>query len=113
VHPTYARIVGLAADQGRAIIIVVNKWDLVEHDEKAVEKANKDLKDRLDFVPWAPIVFASALTSTRVNKILDIAIRLHQQATTRIPTPILNKFLHDVQDSQPAPQWRGFPGKFF
>jgi GTP-binding protein len=59
------------------------------------------------------VTFLSALNHTRVNKVLDLAIHLHVQATTRLPTPQLNKFVQDVQDSQPAPLWRGFPVKFF
>ena len=108
-----ARIVGLDEEKGRAIVLVVNKWDLVEGDEAAEEKARNELKDRIGFVPWAPVVFASALHSTRTNKVLDLAIRLYDQATTRIPTPQLNAWLQDVQDSQPAPLWRGFPVKFY
>jgi GTP-binding protein len=108
-----ARIVGIAEEKGRAMVLVVNKWDLVEGDEKAEEKAKTELADRIDFVPYAPVVFASALTKARVNKVLDLAIRLYDQSTARIPTPQLNEWLQDVQDSQPAPLWRGFPVKFY
>jgi GTP-binding protein len=108
-----AKIIGLAEEKGRAMILVVNKWDTVENDEKAQEKAKELLHERINFVPWAPIIFASALKGTRVNKVLDIAISLHKQSTTRIPTPELNAWLQDVQDSQPAPLWRGFPVKFY
>lgn len=108
-----ARIVGMAESKGRAIILVVNKWDLLEGDQQAEEKAKKELADRIDFVPWAPVVFASALQKSRVYKVLDLAIRLYDQASARIPTPQLNAWLQDVQDSQPAPLWRGFPVKFY
>jgi len=108
-----ARIVGLAAKKGRAIILVVNKWDLVEDDEAAARKAREELRIRLGFAEWAPIVFVSALQGLRTNKVLDLSIRLHRQATTRIPTPKLNEWLQDVQNSHPAPLWRGLPVKFF
>lgn len=108
-----ARIVGVAEEKGRAVVLVVNKWDTVEGDEKAEEKARTELSDRIDFVPYAPVVFASALNKTRVNKVLDLAIRLFDQASARIPTPQLNEWLQDVQDSNPAPLWRGFPVKFY
>ncbi len=108
-----ARIVGIAEEKGRALVLVVNKWDLVEGDAEAAEKAKTELQDKIDFVPWAPVVFASALQKTRVNKVLDLAIRLYDQSTARIPTPQLNAWLQDVQDSQPAPLWRGFPVKFY
>lgn len=108
-----ARIVGMAAEKGRALILVVNKWDTVEGDDEKAQQARDELRQNIDFVPWAPVVFASALNGTRVNKVLDLAIHLHKQATTRISTPILNQWLQDVQDSQPAPLWRGLPVKFF
>lgn len=108
-----ARIVGIAEEKGRAIILVVNKWDLVEGSVEAQEKVKTELADRIDFVPYAPVVFASALQKTRVNKVLDLAIRLYDQATARLPTPQLNAWLQDVQDSQPAPLWRGFPVRFY
>lgn len=108
-----AKIVGLAADRGRAVLLVVNKWDLVEHDEKKAEEVRDLIRTRLEFVPWAPVLFVSALEKDNTDEILNEAIRLHQQATTRLPTPDLNAFLQDVQDSQPAPLWRGFPVKMF
>ncbi len=108
-----ARIAGLAAEKGRALILAVNKWDLVAGDEALAQKKRTEVREKLHFVPWAPVVFVSALERTRVNKILDLAISLHRQATTRIATPELNAFIQDVQDSQPAPLWRGFPVKFF
>ncbi len=108
-----ARIAGLALEKGRGIILVVNKWDTLEGDEKAEEKAKEDLKVALDFVSWAPVVFVSALQKTRVNKVLDTAISLHRQMMTRLATPKLNAWLQEVQDSQPAPLWQGYPVKFF
>jgi GTP-binding protein len=108
-----SRIVGLAEEKGRGIVIVVNKWDLVESDEELVAKTREDLKEKFNFVPYSPVVFVSALERMRVNKVLDLAIALHRQATTRLPTPELNAWLQDVQNSQPAPLWRGFPVKFF
>ena len=91
----------------------MNKWDTVENDEASQQKAKEELQERINFVPWAPVVFTSALNGTRVNKVLDHAIALHKQSTSRIPTPELNDWLQNVQDSQPAPLWRGFPVKFY
>ena len=108
-----ARIAGITLEKGRALILVVNKWDLLQGDPKAEEKARAMLRDRLDFVPWAPVVFASALTKTRTNKILDLAIHLYDQATTRISTSKLNDWLQEAQNAQAAPLWRGLPVKFY
>jgi GTP-binding protein len=108
-----ARIAGIALEKGRGIVIVVNKWDTVENDPEAQKKAKETIETELDFIPWAPVVFVSALERLKINKVLDEAIALHRQATTRIGTPELNKWLQDVQESNPAPLWRGFPVKFF
>ncbi len=108
-----AHIAGIALEKGRALVLVVNKWDLIEGDAEKEKKAKELLRDRLDFVSWAPVVFASALTRAHTGRILDLAIRLHEQATTRLPTSKLNAWLQDAQSSQPAPLWRGLPVKFF
>lgn len=108
-----AKIVGLAAERGRAVLLVVNKWDLVEHDEEKAEQVRTLIRTRLEFVPWAPVLFVSALEKNNTDEILNEAIRLHRQATTRLSTPELNMFLQDVQDSQPAPLWRGYPVRMF
>lgn len=108
-----AKIVGLAAEKGRAVVLVVNKWDLMEGDEEKAEAVRALIRRRLDFVPWAPILFVSALEKDNTDDILDEAIRLHTQTIARLPTPDLNAFLQDVQESQPPPLWRGYPVKMF
>ena len=108
-----AKIVGIAAEKGRAIILVVNKWDLVEGDPAKVKEVQDLIRTRLEFVPWAPVLFVSALEKRNTEEILKEALRLHSQATARLPTPDLNTFIQDVQDSQPAPLWRGYPVKMY
>lgn len=108
-----AKIVGLAAEKGRAVILVVNKWDLVEGDAAKAKAVEQLIRERLEFVPWAPVLFVSALEKNRTDEILEQAIRLYKQSTMRISTPELNAFLQDAQDSQPAPLWRGYPVKMF
>lgn len=106
-----AHIAGIAEEKGRALILVVNKWDLLEDDPAARQRVEEDLRIRLGFVSYAPVIFVSALERTRVEKILDLAVALHRQATTRIPTPQLNDFVQQVQTAHPAPLWRGLPVK--
>jgi GTP-binding protein len=108
-----ARIVGLALEKGRAMELVVNKWDLIDPDEAMAKKKKEEVQEKLHFVSFAPVLFVSALQKTRVSKVLDTAISLHRQSVTRIPTPELNQFVQGVQEAQPAPLWRGFPVKFY
>lgn len=108
-----SHITGLAEAKGRALILVVNKWDLHRGDPEAQERVREDLRHKMPFVAWAPIVFVSALEGKNVEKVLELAITLYKQASARIPTPVLNDFVQDVQNSHPAPLWRGLPVRLF
>ena len=98
-----AKLAGIAEDYGRALIIVVNKWDLVGADAAKQEKFREDLKYKFKFVAYAPIVFTSALTGSKVNKILELAAQLAEQFRFRAPTPQLNRLLDDVISQAPMP----------
>jgi GTP-binding protein len=107
-----ARIAAQAEERGRAVILVVNKWDLVKDKEVEAERLREEAKRHLQFVSYAPLLFVSALEGTRVQKILDVAAELHDEASTRLPTPALNAWVQEMQDSHPAPLWNGFPVRF-
>ena len=107
-----ARIAAQAEERGRAVILVVNKWDLVKDKEAESERLREEAKRHLQHVGFAPLLFVSALDGTRVTKILDLAAELHDEASTRIPTPALNAWVQEMQDSHPAPLWNGFPVRF-
>ena len=107
-----ARIAAQAEERGRAVILVVNKWDLVKDKEAEAERLREEAKRHLQHVGFAPLLFVSALDGTRVTKILDLAAELHDEASTRIPTPALNAWVQEMQDSHPAPLWNGFPVRF-
>src|SRR2546423_9832807 len=88
-----ARIAAQAEERGRAVILCVNKWDLVR-DQAAESKRLREVAARhLQHVRYAPLLFVSALTGTRVQRILDLAAELHDQAATRIKTPDLNDWV--------------------
>lgn len=95
------------ADDGRACVIVCNKWDaVVDKDEKTYDKSVKYMREELPQVRWAPIIFISAATGQRVNKIygaIDEAIQAHRQ---RISTSVLNEVLRDAVLWQPPPARR-------
>jgi GTP-binding protein len=102
-----ARLLALVAEKGRALLVVVNKWDLAEREGATQDYYRTELRRRLPFVAWAPVLFASALTGKNVTKLLDAASRLVEQHRARFPTRELNDLLEAVQEAQPAPLVRG------
>src|SRR5216683_2956133 len=107
-----ARIAAQAEERGRAVILAVNKWDLVRDKEGEAKRLREEAARHLQHVGYAPLVFVSALEGTRVQRILDLAAELHDQAATRLKTPELNDWVQRTQDEHPAPLWRGYPVRF-
>lgn len=88
-----ANIAGYALDAGCSIIICVNKWDAVPNKETGTPAAfERSLRDKMKFLDWAPVVFISALTGQRVERILPLALRARDARSRRIPTSQLNAF---------------------
>lgn len=96
-----AAIAHLAHESGKPLIIAVNKWDLIAHEIKSVTFLENMIREKLDFVAYAPIIFVSALTSRRVVKILDLADEVYQQGLRKIPTSQLNKFMYQFTAAHP------------
>ncbi|MBX5481518.1 MAG: ribosome biogenesis GTPase Der [Myxococcaceae bacterium] len=101
------RLAGIAEEKGRGLVIVVNKWDLVEKKPGDEEEGRRWVKSRFRFASYAPVIFTSALKGERVNKVLEAALDLYDQFTFRAPTPQLNKLLEGVQEAHPAPVANG------
>ncbi len=91
-----AKIAGFAHEEGKASVIVVNKWDAVEKDDKTMSAFAQKVRDTLSFMTYAPIVFISALTGQRVEKIFDNITAVHEQSLTRVKTGVLNDVLADA-----------------
>jgi GTP-binding protein len=108
-----ARLLGLVAEKGKALVVVVNKWDLGEREGATQAWYREELGKRLPFVSWAPMIFTSGKTGKGVVKVLDTAARLVEQYRARFPTHALNELLEDVQVSHPAPLARGRPVKLY
>ncbi|HZW90829.1 MAG TPA: ribosome biogenesis GTPase Der [Myxococcaceae bacterium] len=108
-----ARLAGLVAERARALLVVVNKWDLVVKDPRTEKRTREELKWTLKFVSYAPIVFVSALTGSKVDKVLDLAAGLQDSFRMRVPTPALNKLLARVVDAHPAPIVDGRPLRLY
>ncbi len=107
-----ARIAAQAEERGRAVILCVNKWDLVRDKEGEAKRLREEAARHLQHVGFAPLLFVSALDGTRVPRILELAAELHDESSRRIGTPDLNDWVQAMQDEHPAPLFRGFPVRF-
>ena len=107
-----AKIAGLTLENGTACIIVVNKWDIVEKDERTVGKYVREIKDTMKFLDFAPILFVSALTGQRVVKIFAAVDAVYSQYTRRVNTPELNRKVQEFLAANPPPQYRSTGSPF-
>ncbi len=101
------KIAGLAHEAGKATIIVVNKWDLVEKDNSTVKEFTDKIRTSLAYMPYAPILFISAKTGQRLNKLYEYINYVNEQAALRISTGMLNDVLSDAITKVPPPTDRG------
>ena len=102
-----SKIAGYVDEKGKAAIIVINKWDAVEKDTKTMDKFIKEVRENLKFMAYAPILFISALTGQRVNKVLEAVRAAHAEATKRVTTGLLNDILTDAQAALQPPATSG------
>ena len=102
-----SKVAGYAHDQGKACIIVVNKWDLVEKDGKTMDRMRKDVYRDLAFMSYAPVLFISALTGQRAERIFELVNYVNEQSAMRITTGMLNNVLADAQARQQPPTDKG------
>ena len=91
-----AKILGEAHEAGKGIIIVVNKWDIVEKETGTLEKYKKELYDKLKYLSYAPILFISAKTGQRVFKLFDLINHVAEQNATRVSTSLLNQVINEA-----------------
>jgi GTP-binding protein len=100
-------IAGYIHDSGRAAILAVNKWDLVEKDQNTAGSFAKKLKDDFNFLSYAPIIFISALTGQRVVKLFNLVDEIILQYSRKIETSVLNQELENILKKYPPPLLRG------
>lgn len=101
------KIAGYAHEEGKAIIIVVNKWDVIEKETKTMDEYKKRVKEKLAFMLYAPILFISAKTGQRVEKLFGEINKVHQNSAFRISTGMLNDFLNEVTAIVQPPSDKG------
>lgn len=102
-----AKIAGIAHERGKGIIIAVNKWDAVEKNDKTVYKYEDEIRKVLSFMPYASIIYISALTGQRMHKLFDTIETVIQNQTLRIQTGVLNEIMMEAVALQQPPSDKG------
>jgi GTP-binding protein len=106
-------VAGYAYEKGRALILLVNKWDLLAKDNSTMGKFLEKLRLDFKFLPHAPVIFVSALTGQRVAKIMATVEEVAAEYNKRVPTPALNRMLMEAVKSHQPPLYQGRRLKFF
>ena len=101
------KIAGIAHEAGKAVIIVINKWDAVEKDNNTVNQYTKEVRTALSYMPYAPIIYVSALTGQRCAHIYELINNVYQEARKRITTGTLNDLLNDATNRVQPPSDKG------
>lgn len=102
-----AKIAGIAHDRGKGIIIVVNKWDAIEKDDKTMKRHTERIRQVLSFMPYAEIMFISAKTGQRTGKIFDMIQMVIENNSMRISTGVLNEIISEAVAMQQPPSDKG------
>ena len=101
------RIAGFAREANRAMIVVVNKWDIVTKDDKTMKKMTDKIKTQMPFLEFAPIIFLSALKNERVHTLIDKIIEVYDNYSRRVPTSLLNDVIQDALILNQPPIFNG------
>ncbi len=100
-------VAGYAKEAGKGIIIVYNKWDLVEKDQTTMDKITKEIRKQFTYLDYAPVVFVSALNKQRIQTIFPLIDEVYDYSQQRIPTALLNEVVSDAQITTPPPTHNG------
>ena len=101
------KIAGIAHDEGKACIFVVNKWDLVEKDNKTMGNYKMSIREKFPFMAYAPIVFVSAVTNQRIAKILETVVYVSSEQNKRVSTSVLNQVIAEAVMLNQPPSDKG------
>ncbi len=107
LHAQDIKIAQTAWEAGKGVIVLANKWDLVEKHTMTAPDWEKRVRERIPFLKWIPILFASALTGQRIRKCLDLVLEVAEERQRRIETHEVNQVLEKVLGRQPPPHHRG------
>ena len=101
------KIAGIAHEAGKACIIVINKWDAIEKENSTVNTYNKNIRTALAYMPYAPIIYVSALTGQRVAHLYELINKVYVESRRRITTGVLNDLLNDATNRVQPPSDKG------
>ncbi len=107
LHNQDLKIATLAWDAGRGLILIINKWDLKEKDDKTSAKFQKECIEKAPYLKFVPFVFTSAITGQRVTKVLDVILEVEAERAKRIPTSQVNEALSELLARRQPPQAAG------
>ncbi|MFN2167153.1 MAG: ribosome biogenesis GTPase Der, partial [Anaerolineae bacterium] len=107
-----AHIAGMLIEENASVVVLVNKWDAVEKDTFTINQYTDEVRQALNFMPYVPLIFISALDGKRVAKVLPTAIEVYEARYQRIPTSQLNRLMREVISRHPPPQKGGVRVKF-
>jgi GTP-binding protein len=108
-----AHVAGYILEESRSIIVLVNKWDLIEKDTYTMDAYTKQIRAELKFLDYVPVLYISALTGQRVQKVLPLAFQVYQERMVRIPTGELNRLVEDATIRHSPPHKAGKRLKFY
>ncbi|EAZ82286.1 ribosome biogenesis GTPase Der [Algoriphagus machipongonensis] len=100
-------LISLGIKNNKGIVIMVNKWDLIEKDHKTMNKIKEEMMERLGENKWIPIIFTSVLTKQRIFQAIELAVKVYENKTRKIQTSKLNDVLQQEMERYPPPAWKG------
>jgi GTP-binding protein len=100
-------IAGYILDEWKSVVVIINKWDLIEKDTHTMAEFTSYIRYELNFMDYVPILFTSALTGKRVDQILSLALEVNDERLVRLPTSRVNKIIRSAQDKHPPPSKAG------
>ena len=101
------KVAGLAHNDGKASIIVVNKWDLIDTNETSIRAYEEKIRRRFEFMPYAPVLFVSVKTGYNLHRLWPLILRVHESSIRRVSTSVLNEVLAEAIVQHPTPQKKG------
>lgn len=102
-----AHIAGFILDAWKSCVVLVNKWDAVEKDTYTMDAYSKHIRQELNFMDYVPMLYISAQTGQRVDKVLPLALQVQEERLVRLTTSKINQVIHNAQDAHPAPSFKG------
>lgn len=96
-------VAGMVLEEYKGVVVIVNKWDLVEKDSYTIYEYTDQIREALNFMPYVPMIFTSALTGQRIHQVLETAVAVQHERVRRIPTSELNRIVREAVAAHPPP----------